>query len=149
MLHHCCCIQDGFRTTCLLCNGISTRPFNSALSLSRGLIAAATSDNVQPRALFACEQLGASLRICPETCAKIERLVETPKPMKTFLGAYIGYSNGNSVSHLLQSAAGVRFLALASALVTTIGAYHGSFTLARMLENSATDRTLVPPVWQV
>ena len=122
---------------------------NSALSLSRGLIAAATSDNVQPRALSACEQLGATLKICPETCAKIERLVETPKPVRTFLGAYIGYSNENSVTYLLQSSAGVQFLALASPLVTTMGAYHGSLTLAMMLENSAADRTLVPPVWQL
>lgn len=117
----------------------------STLSLSRGLIAAATSDNVQPLALVASERFGGSLIICSETRAKVERLIKTPKPVATFLGAYIGYSAGDCASQLVKSVAGVQFLSLAAALVSTMGTYQSSLALEAMLWNSAMDKTQTPP----
>jgi hypothetical protein len=81
----------------------------------RGVIAAATSDNVQPLALQACERFGNTLAMASETRAKIERLIKSPKPVATFLGAYIGYSAGDCATQLVRSLAGVQFLALAAA----------------------------------
>src|SRR5271167_3772177 len=103
---------------------------NSTLSVARCVISAATSDNIQALALLACERFGATLAMCPDTCDKIERLVKkTPKPVATFLGAYIGYSTGDSAAQLVKSKAGIQFLALAAALVTTIGPFQGSLAL--------------------
>jgi hypothetical protein len=118
---------------------------NSGLSLSRGLIAAATSDNVEPLAVVACEKFGTTLSICRETCAKVERLVEPRKPILTFLGAYIGYSANDCATQLVQSVAGVQFFALASALVSSIGEHQGAKALEILLEQSAVDKTQVPP----
>jgi hypothetical protein len=118
---------------------------NSALSVARGVISAATSDNIQALALLACERFGATLAMCPETCDKIERLiVKVPMPVRIFIGAYIGYSAGDSAAQLVKSKAGVQFLALAAALVTTTGSFQGGLALEVMLENSATDKTLLP-----
>ena len=118
---------------------------NSGLSISRGLIAAATSDNVEPFAVAACEKFGATLSICRESCSKVERLVEPRKPIATFLGAYIGYSAGDCATQLVKTVAGVQFMALASALVTSIGASRGAAALETLLERSAVDKTQVPP----
>ena len=83
--------------------------------------------------------------MCPETCDKIERLiVKVPKPVRIFIGAYIGYSAGDSAAQLVKSKAGVQFLALAAALVTTTGPFQGGLALEVMLENSASDKTLLP-----
>ena len=112
-------------------------------------MAAATSDNVTPLALAACERFGSTLTICRETRAKAERLIETPKPIRNFLGAYIGYSAGDCAMQLAKSVAGVQFLSLAAALVTTIGAYHGGLALEAMLRISATDITRVPTASQL
>jgi hypothetical protein len=118
---------------------------NSALSVARGVMSAATSDNIQALALLACERFGATLAMCPETCDKTERLiVKAPMPVRVFIGAYIGYSAGDSAAQLVKSKAGVQFLALAAALVTTTGPFQGGLALEVMLENSATDKTLLP-----
>jgi len=108
-------------------------------------MSAATSDNIQALALLACERFGATLAMCPETCDKIERLiVKVPMPVRVFIGAYIGYSAGDSAAQLVKSKAGVQFLALAAALVTTTSPFQGGLALEVMLENSATDKTLLP-----
>jgi hypothetical protein len=118
---------------------------NSALSVARGVVSAATSDNIQALALLACERFGATLAMCPETCDKIERLViKVPMPVRIFIGAYIGYSAGDSAAQLVKNKAGVQFLALAAALATTTGSFQGGLALEIMLENSATDKTLLP-----
>jgi hypothetical protein len=121
----------------------------SALSISRGIIAAATSDNVQPLALHACERFGHTLAIASETRAKIERLIKTPKPVATFLGTYMGYSAGDCATQLVKSLAGVQFLALAAALVTTVSPYQDEITLETMLRRSAKDKTCVPTASQL
>jgi hypothetical protein len=118
---------------------------NSGLSLSRGLIAAATSDNVEPLAVAACEKFGTTLSVCRDSCAKVERLVEPRKPVVTFLGAYIGYSANDCATQLVKSVAGVQFFALAGALVSSIGEHQGAEALEALLEQSAVDKTQVPP----
>ena len=81
---------------------------NEALSVARGVVVVATSDNIQALALLACERFGATLAMCPETCDRIERLIiRVPKPVRIFIGAYVGYSAGDSAAQLVKSKAGV------------------------------------------
>jgi hypothetical protein len=44
------------------------------ISVSKGLIKAASSDNIQALALIVCEAFGATLAMCQETCMKVERI---------------------------------------------------------------------------
>ena len=76
---------------------------------------------------------------------EIELLViKVPMPVRIFIGAYIGYSAGDSAVQLVKSKAGVQFLALAAALATTTGPFQGSLALEVMLENFASGKTLLP-----
>ncbi|KAL9117578.1 MAG: hypothetical protein Q9187_005886, partial [Circinaria calcarea] len=124
---------------------------NSAtvLSVAQGIVRASTHDNVQILALLACERFGATLAICPETRRKVEHQVlkvQTPiTSIVDFLGATVGYSSYDCASQMAKSLAGVNFLSLAATLVPSIGAYEGGKTLALMLENSAADKTFLPP----
>lgn len=67
---------------------------DSAISISRGLLQAATSDNVQPLAIMACERFGNTLAMCPETCRKVEKTVlpTPPHAVLKFLQGTVGYS---------------------------------------------------------
>jgi hypothetical protein len=125
------------------------RSLDSSLSVARGVIQASTSDNVQTLALLACERFGATLAICPETCRKVEaqiiRLQTPTSAVVSFLSAVIGYSKDDCASQLARSLAGVQFIALATALLTTGSSYHGGEALAHMLRTSAADKTLLPP----
>src|SRR5579871_3825504 len=112
----------------------------SVLYLSRGVVAAATSDNVQPLALLSCQQFGNCIPIAAETRAKIECLVNTPQPVAALVGAYIGYSAGDCATQLVKSLAGVQFLSVAAPLVTTIGASQGGIALEVILRKFATDK---------
>ncbi|PMD37951.1 hypothetical protein L207DRAFT_491552 [Hyaloscypha variabilis F] len=125
------------------------RSLDSTLSVARGVIQASTSDNVQTLALLACERFGATLAICPETCRKVEdqiiRLQTPTSAVVSFLSTVIGYSKDDCASQLARSLAGVQFIALATALLTTGSSYHGGEALAHMLRTSAADKTLLPP----
>ena len=112
---------------------------------------AATTDNVQVLALYACEKFGATLAMSPDTVHKIERLVlPTPEPAAVkFLKATVGYSKNDSASYLGRSLAGQQFVALAAALVTTMGPFRAAEAVQAMLVSSATDKTLVPTVTQL
>ena len=124
---------------------------SSALSFARGIVEAATKDNIQPLALLACERFGATLAMCPVTCRKVEDLVLKTKPpaVISFLSAVVGYSPTDCASHLVRSLAGVQFLGLAASLVTSIGSFEGGNALAAMLVDSAADKTLVPTARQL
>jgi hypothetical protein len=102
-------------------------------------------------ALVACERFGATLAICLETCRKIEDLIrKTRGPTAIrFLSALVGYTPTDCASHLIRSEAGVQFLGLAAALVTTMGPSQGGNALAAMLKNSAVDKTLLPTATQL
>ena len=97
-----------------------SRTATDALSISTGIVKAATSDNIQVIALLACEGFGAILPICPETCAKAHQLCSRghESAVIAFLKAQIGFQKGDSGWQLVQSNAGLRFLALAACLLT-------------------------------
>lgn len=62
-----------------------------------------------------------------------------------FLKAQIGYSAGDSAAQLSSSSAGVRFLGLATALIT-LGAFNGAVVLELMMAESAQDQQFLPTV---
>ena len=107
---------------------------------------AATSDNVQPLALIACEKFGATLAMCPETNKKMEDLiirVSGPRRVR-FMKAQLGYSANDSATELSGSLAGIQFLGLAAALTSSMDAFAGANALSEMLTASASDKTLLP-----
>ncbi|KAH7358072.1 hypothetical protein B0T11DRAFT_99457 [Plectosphaerella cucumerina] len=118
----------------------------NALGIGRGLLAASTSDNVQPIALLACESFGSTLAICPETIGKVERvIVPSPPPaVLKFIQAQVGFFKDDSASYFGRSAAGVRFLGLTAALVTISPLETGTRALDLMLRKNKTDLTLLP-----
>jgi hypothetical protein len=85
-----------------------------ALTISRGLPQAATSDNVSTLALMACESFGSLLPACPETCWNIERLARQNRTshLPNFICAAIGYMKEDSVEILPRSDGSVSFLCL-------------------------------------
>ncbi|KAI9713985.1 MAG: hypothetical protein M1820_000715 [Bogoriella megaspora] len=115
------------------------------LSISKGLIAAATTDNVQVIALAACEAFGATLPICLETRTKVELLCSRShqSAVVSFIKLQIGYQKGDSGWHLAQSDAGVRFLALAACLLTTDW-WAAAEMLRGLLIATAVDNRLIP-----
>jgi hypothetical protein len=124
---------------------------HSALSVARGVVVAATNDNVQILAIVACERFGNTLAICPDTCHKVEAVIlPTPQPAPlAFLRGVVGFSSNDCASQLGKSAAGVRFLGLASALITTLDPFVAANGLDMMLRKSTTDLTLIPTVRQL
>ncbi|KAH8651043.1 hypothetical protein BX600DRAFT_387419 [Xylariales sp. PMI_506] len=122
------------------------RTVNGAMTLAAGALLAATTDNVQVLAIIACEKFGNTLAVSQDTLRKIEKaVVPVPKPaLLGFLEAAVGYSSGDCVAQLGRSAAGVRFLALAASLVTTMGAFKGGQAIQTMIESTAADKTMVP-----
>jgi hypothetical protein len=118
---------------------------SSALQVMQGLLRAATSDNVQPLALLACERFGATIAMSPDTCRKIETLLLPSRPaVIQFLRATVGYSSDDCATQLGKSLAGVQFLGLATALVSTMDTFKGAQCLAMMLKETASDMTVIP-----
>lgn len=114
------------------------------------LMRAASSDNVQPQAIIACVGLGATLAICPITIAKVQSTV-CPKlepVIISLLNVTIGYAKGDTISEMNKSEAGLRFLALASALATT-NPRQGAHTIHGLIMKSALDKALAPTLQQV
>ncbi|KAI1272246.1 hypothetical protein F5Y07DRAFT_380646 [Xylaria sp. FL0933] len=119
---------------------------DSVYGIARGVLQAATSDNVQPLALMACEQFGNTLAISRETRLRIERTVlPTPEPVALrFLKVKIGFMKHDCAVQLGSNQAGLRFLALASALISSISAWNCADALLLMLENTTSDKRLLP-----
>jgi hypothetical protein len=124
---------------------------DSALSVARGIFRAATSDNVQPLAILACERFGNTIAISQQTCRKMETdVVPTPAPATIqFLKATVGYSAEDCATHFSKSQAGIQFLGLVAAMVTTMGEFVGGAALHEMLMSSAADKTLLPTTRQL
>jgi hypothetical protein len=122
----------------------------SSFSIAKGLIKAASSDNIQALALITCEAFGSTLAICQETCMKVERIagMHHQSLVVKFLKSQIGYSAGDSAAQLSLSSAGVRFLSLAAAL-GTLGAFNGAIALESMISQSARDQQFLPTVIQL
>jgi hypothetical protein len=123
---------------------------NDVVGVSRGMLAAATTDNVQMLALLACESFGATLAMSPETCTKVELLCSQihKSAVLNFIKAQIGYRHGDCGWQLAHTEAGIRFLGLAACL-TTIGHWTAAQSLHDMILETATDKTLIPSALQV
>ncbi|KAI1756992.1 hypothetical protein F4782DRAFT_525758 [Xylaria castorea] len=119
---------------------------SSIYGITRGLLQAATSDNVQPLAILACEQFGNTLAISQETRLKIERTVlPTPEPVSLqFLKVKIGFLKHDCAVHLGSNQAGLRFLALAAALISSLSPFKCAQALASMLESTTTKKQYLP-----
>lgn len=124
---------------------------SATLSVAKDVVRAATSDNVQPLALIACEKFGATLAMCEETNKKIEDLIiKVAGPtFVRFMSAQIGYSANDSATQLSKSLAGIQFLGLAAAFVSSMSTFEGANALSVMLMASASDKTLLPTVRQL
>ncbi|RSL60232.1 hypothetical protein CEP54_006872 [Fusarium duplospermum] len=124
---------------------------HSVVSVAKGALQAATSDNVQVLAILSCERFGNTVAMSPETRRRMERcVVPTPPPaVLGFLQVTIGYAASDCVTYLGRSMAGLQFLGLACALVTTMDAFQSGLAVHAMVEESAADKTLVPTEKQI
>lgn len=116
-----------------------------AIPIPRGILEAATSDNIQPIALVACEGFGTTLAMSSETTAKMYSLCSQghQSPVLNFIKMTLGYSRGDSGWHLAQSDCGLRFLGLAACL-QTLDHWTAAEILKEMIMNTAEDRRLIP-----
>ena len=89
------------------------------ISITRGLIQAATSDNVQILALLVSEQFGTTLPINTTTRIKVERTAKQKhsQPLR-FLKTQIEFSAGDLADVLSRTDGVVRFLCFAAILVS-------------------------------
>ncbi|RMJ12253.1 hypothetical protein CDV36_008118 [Fusarium kuroshium] len=124
---------------------------HSVVSVAKGALQAATSDNVQVLAIWSCEGFGNTVAMSPETRRRMEHsVVPTPPPaVLGFLQVTIGYAASDCVTYLGRSMAGLQFLGLACALVTTMDAFQSGIAVHAMVEESAADKTLVPTEKQI
>lgn len=114
------------------------------VTIARSLVAAATGDNVNALAIVACREFGNTLAICYETERKVEKTVLPPTPpvFVRFLQALVGYDGDRSANELGQSVAGLKFCALLTALVTTIGPFESAKAVEIMLRKASPDDNL-------
>ncbi|RSL77079.1 hypothetical protein CEP51_009385 [Fusarium floridanum] len=124
---------------------------HSVVSVAKGALQAATSDNIQVLAILSCERFGNTVAMSPETRRGMERsVVPTPPPaVLGFLQVTVGYSANDCVTYFGRSMAGLQFLGLACALVTTMDAFQSGLAVHAMVEESAADKTLVPTEKQI
>lgn len=107
------------------------------------------NDNVQPLALVACERFGSTLAMSSDTINKVQHTVlPTPQPATvSFLKAAVGFSRNDCATQLGRHEGGIRFLGLAAALVTSLGAFESAKSLAVMLKRTTDDDlTMMPSV---
>ncbi len=108
---------------------------------------ASTSDNVQPLALMACERFESTLAMSSETTNKVQHVLLPSEPAHiSFLKAIVGFFQNDCATQLGKSEAGLRFLALAAALVTSLGAFEGAKALQLLLKSTTNDATFLPTV---
>ncbi|KAI0398867.1 hypothetical protein F4802DRAFT_591735 [Xylaria palmicola] len=119
---------------------------NQGFSFTKGFLEAMTSDNVQPLAIVVCEQFGNTIAISRETLLKIEKTVlPTPEPATIqFLKAWVGFKKNDCAVHLGSNQAGLRFLALAAALLSSIDLHRCAEVLTAMLEATKSNAQLLP-----
>ena len=122
----------------------------SALSVALDVFRAASRNNVQPLAILACEKFGNTVAMCPDTCRKVEQAMKTPESTPIgFIRATVGFPADDCGSQLSKSLAGVQFLGLATALVSSLGAFEAGNVLEILLKSTTSDRTLLPTARQL
>ncbi|KAF4436753.1 hypothetical protein F53441_13187 [Fusarium austroafricanum] len=114
----------------------------------RRMFATASHDNVQTQVIIACWEVGDSFAVAPETIRRVKQnMISTPDPVTIdWLKGSVGSFSKDCAVEFSGSEAGIRFLALAAALVTTIGPYSGSQVLDIELKRTPLKRTEVPPL---
>ncbi|UPK96990.1 hypothetical protein LCI18_007925 [Fusarium solani-melongenae] len=127
------------------------RTVESAVQTLVGILKAASSDNVQGQALIACEKLGSTLAICDQTMKSVRiQAVDAPSsPTSTFLKTKVGFSRNDCANQLATTQAGLRFLALATAMITTMDIYAGAQALEQMLKDEQVPAEDPPPLPQL
>src|ERR1700722_1525373 len=124
---------------------------NGAIAVAKGVLKAATSDNVQPIAIMAADAFGATLAMCRETQMKVEqaaRMHHTSYVLE-FLKSSIGYAKDDCATQLCSSSTGVRFLGLAAALLCTADIFTASLALELMMTSSKGHDQLLPTTKQL
>ncbi|KAK8109181.1 hypothetical protein PG984_014982 [Apiospora sp. TS-2023a] len=104
------------------------------LSVARGVLIAATSDNVQPLAIMSCERFGNTIAMGHPACDHVKNYI-LPTP-------------DHEIVKFLK-AAGVQFLALATSLLSTMSVFDSAERIWMMLQSSARDKLLLPRQQQV
>ena len=118
--------------------------------ISKDIVYAATTDDVQPTALDALDKFGATLAICPETEYHVEKGLRQTRSSRVvdFLKARIGFMAGDSCEALSKSTGGLRFLSLAAALATWEPLEAAKAT-RKMMETSSKSHQLLPTFGQL
>lgn len=121
------------------------RSSSELFGVAQGIIQAATTDNVQPLALIACEKFGATLAMSPESCQKVQFLCGRihESAVLSYLKFKIGYCKGDCGWYLAQSDAGLRFLGLVTCL-SSMDSWQASLVLHQLISETATDKISVP-----
>jgi hypothetical protein len=123
---------------------------NKTVTIARGLLEAATSDDISPVALLACSSFGSLLPVSPETRLKIEQLARRnhTSHVLNFVKAQIGYKKDDSVEQLSRSDSGIRFLCLVATLCT-LNHYDAADRLDAMLQATQKDFQIRPTIKQL
>jgi hypothetical protein len=139
----------------------------SIISFGADVLAATLSDNVQPLAYLACERYGATLAMCPESCAKVEILAKRQHTSHVLsrIGVSIGFAPNDVADKLASNEAGgkimyaspkqrilivtVRFLALAAALLSLGSPFKAAQCLHKLMDETSPERQLLPTVTQL
>ncbi|KAL9107952.1 MAG: hypothetical protein Q9187_008358 [Circinaria calcarea] len=121
----------------------------TTLTVARGLVKAATSDDVQPLALRACEQFGTTLPMTAEIRLKMETIArKRHSTMLDFIKCQVGYSEGDSADYLSRTDGGVRFLGFAATLYSIKSSISAAQILEEMVRETAKDKQLLPTILQ-
>jgi hypothetical protein len=70
-------------------------------------------------------------------------------PIQKFLHAKIGYAKGGSIGALSNSSGGIRFLCLASALISGSSNFDAAIALESMIRDTAEDKAMSPTLYQL
>ena len=118
--------------------------------ISKDIVRAASTDNIQTTALDALDKFGATLAICSETEYHVEQQLRLTRSSRLigFLKAHLGFIAGDSCEALSKSTGGIRFLCLAAALVTwdTLDAAKAT---REMLKDSSRRDQFLPTLGQI
>ncbi|KAL9108962.1 MAG: hypothetical protein Q9227_006358 [Pyrenula ochraceoflavens] len=124
---------------------------DSTLKIALNFLKIATSDNVQPFALLACEKFGNTLPICRATRKRIEQEIGARRDpiFLSITKAMIKQAGGETFEQLSSNVAGLNFLSLAAALMASSDLHEASSTIQQLIDRSARNKKLVPSEFHV
>ncbi|ORY10159.1 hypothetical protein BCR34DRAFT_567224 [Clohesyomyces aquaticus] len=124
---------------------------NSGITIAKGVLRAATSDNVQPIAIISADAFGATLAMCQEAQLRVERaaIKDHTSYVVEFLRSSIGYAKDDCAIQLASSHSGLRFLGLAATLICMADTFTASQALELMITSSAARGQILPSTSQL